>query len=401
MPRPVTSLGDSHNFGRRVTRGANVVKKPRPLLWEWLFLSKQSPLRAALRRAALAGELGEGAFEFLPSLRFKNFDRATGGEVQRIALAPLEKSQTRRRELACVMGRALALFSFLGLSDLHWENLALGVDAGGRLIFGPLDVEMILADLALPTETKLLPDADPEYAELCRHAAGARRALAHLGKPIAPADLVAMAAEYARALIGLEAQATELARVFGDLPAFERTPIRVCLRSTGDYLAALERPLSPPLLDAEREQLLRGDIPYFFRLYGRPGIHYYSEPTLQEIRRLPLRGDVPRLEPLLSIERGLRSPKRETLRNEGLMTVLGAFDHPSFSGTHTSGSFSVTFKPRRLVVEFGDGEQIVAHRNLVSVVGSVYLDCRCGEVRSVLVPETTRCRPSAGTRPQR
>ncbi len=84
----------------------------------------------------------------------------------------------------------MALFSWLGVSDLHWENLVLGSPPGDpeRMIFAPLDVEMILADLSMPTETKLLPDADPEYAEICRHAAGVRRVLLYLGKPLAAAD---------------------------------------------------------------------------------------------------------------------------------------------------------------------------------------------------------------------
>ena len=45
-------LGDSHNFGRRVSRHDGRVKKPRTLLWEWLLLSTESPLRQLLARAA-------------------------------------------------------------------------------------------------------------------------------------------------------------------------------------------------------------------------------------------------------------------------------------------------------------------------------------------------------------
>ncbi len=45
-------------------------------------------------------------------------------------------------------------------------------------------------------------------------------------------------------------------------------------------MRALSVPLWPPLLDAEAEQLARGDIPYFFRLYGRRGIFYYQNRAL-------------------------------------------------------------------------------------------------------------------------
>jgi hypothetical protein len=296
------------------------------------------------------------------------------------------------------VGRALALFTWLGVSDLHWENLVLGADARGRLVFGPLDVEMILADLALPTETKLLPDPDPEYAVLCQHASGVRRVLPYLGKPVQPADLLAMIGAYRRTVALLERHAREVADVFASLPALRSTPIRVCLRSTGDYVHALHpdrypraEPLWPPLLDAEIEQLERGDIPYFFRLYGRRGIHYFGDEALTEIRTLPLQGDVPQLDPILSVSRGLRSPSRKTLRDEGPFTLLGAFDHPSFSGTHSSPELEVTFGARALVLRFPDGEELHARRNLRAFVSSVYLPCRCGEVRTVFVPPVTVC----------
>jgi len=177
MARARNQLGDSHNFGRRVTRHAGRIVKPRPLLWEWLVLSATSPLRRLLAAIGREGHAGRDLFSFLPSLRF--FSSGEGGEVECIQLQPLKRASTpaERRELARIVGRSLALWSWLGLQDLHWENLVLGHDARRRVVFTPLDVEMILADLSLPTETKLLPDADPEYAAICRHACGIRRVL--------------------------------------------------------------------------------------------------------------------------------------------------------------------------------------------------------------------------------
>src|SRR5262249_34934090 len=150
-------------------------------------------------------------------------------------------------------------------------------------------------------------------------------------------------------------------------------------------------PVWPPLLDAEAEQLARGDIPYFFRLYGRPGIHYFTEPSLLATGRLPLRGDVPKLAPLLAAARGRRSPSRRTLREEGLFTLLGAFDHPSLQGRWTADGLSVAFATRSLTVTLPDGEELVVDRDLSAFVGSVYLPCTCGEVRTVFVPPVTTC----------
>jgi hypothetical protein len=386
-------LGDAHNFGRRVRLDGDHVVKPRTLLWEWLLLSGRSPLRRRLDALAEREGLGRDAFGFLPDLRFSSPHAREGGAVERVDLAPLSaRSAKSKRDLAALVGRALALFSWLGLSDLHWENLVLGVDARGRAVFAPLDVEMILADLSLPTETKLLPDADPEVADICQHASGVRRVLPWLGKPVPAEHLVAMASAYRGTLQLLDRHAPAIAEVFTALPALRETPIRVLLRGTDAYVRAASTPPWPPLLDAEAEQLDRGDIPYFFRFYGRPGIHYYADEALTRFERLPTRGDVPRLDPLLRVSRQLRSPGRRKLREDGLFTLLGAFDHRALRGRHAGDGLAVTFTARTLTVTLDDGEQLQARRRMSAFVGSVYLPCRCGEVRTVFVPPTTRCR---------
>jgi hypothetical protein len=389
-------LGDSHNFGRRVSLSAGRVRKPRALLWEWLLLSGDSPFRRLLSDVAERDGLGRDAFDFLPKLKFFRMSQPFGGEVERVRLRPLPRlGDDRRRSLARIVGRSLALFSWLGVSDLHWENLVLGMSDRGRVVFSPLDIEMILADLSLPTETKLLPDADPEYAAICRHASGVRRVLPYLGKPIGAADLLAMAGSYRSTLLFLDRHARMLADVFARLPGLRETPIRICLRGTDDYVRARSEPVWPPLLDAEAEQMARGDIPYFFRLYGKAGIYYYGDRSLTQLERIPTRGDVPRLDPILSVSRGLRSPKRAKLRDEGLFMLLGAFDAPSLLGKHEDEQMEVTFRARTIVVKLPAGEELHSRRNLSAFVGSVYLPCRCGEVRSVFVPQVTVCDPRA------
>lgn len=405
MSRPRTSAprapaGDSHNFGRHVTIVGDEVHKPRTLLWEWLLLGEKSPLVALLRTLA-EEDLGDrDAFGFLPELRFSSQGARQGGTVEKLVLEPLGRlSGSQKRELAIVVGRAVALFAWLGLSDLHWENLALGLDPHSeqrRLIFAPLDVEIVFDDLALPTATKLLPEADPEYGAVNRHACGVRRVLPFLGKPVDVADLIAMVDAYHGMLGLLERHGERIGEVLTQVPGLREAPIRVLLRGTGDYVRARSQPVWPPLLAAEAAQLGRGDIPYFFRLYGRAGLHYFVEPTLERLGRLPLRGDVPQLAPLLRLSHGLRSPSRASLREEGLFALLGAFDHPSFTGTHTHGELTATFSARRITLTIGSThDELVSKRDLRAHVGSVYLPCECGEVQSALVPAVTVCKPRA------
>ena len=397
MARQQFHLGDSHNFGRRVSLRGDRVSKPRTLLWEWLMLAAESPLRQLLASVAERDELGREAFGFLPDLKFFQSPEALVGEVQRVELEPLNTlGSDGKRALAQIVGRSIALWSWFGVSDLHWENLALGVDGRGQMVFTPLDIEMILADLSLPTETKLLPDADPEYAEICRHACGVRRVLPYLGKPVEAADLVAMAGAYRSTLAFLDRHAREIADLFSRLPGMRETPIRVLLRGTDQYVRADEQAVWPPWLDAEREQMARGDIPYFFRLYGRPGIHYFGNEELTRIKTLPLKGDVPQLDPILQLSRGLRSPGRTSLREKGLFALLAAFDHSSLSGPHRDEELEVRFGARSFVVKLPTGDEMHTTRNLRAFVGSVYLPCRCGEVRSVFVPQVTVCEPARG-----
>jgi len=388
-------LGDAHNFGRRVSEREGFIVKPRPVFWEFLFLSAESPLRQFLASRLQADGLPALTFGFLPDLKFTNPRAREGGEVQRIALEPLPTLlPEQKRELASIVGRSLALWSWFGVADMHWENIVLGMDGAGKWVLAPVDIEMVLADLSLPTETKLLPDADPEVAEICRHAAGVRRVLPFLGKPVDPVDLLAMTSAYFGTLVFLDRHARDIAKVFADLPELQEMPIRICLRGTDEYVNADHASLWPPLMDAEKEQLARGDIPYFFRLYDKPGIHWYGNRDLTEIKTLPTEGDVPQLDPILQVSRGFRAPSRKTLREEGLLTVIGAFDHKSFKGLHTFGGLEITFHKRTLLVKLPDGEEIEAHRNLSEFVGNVYLPCRCGEVLSVFVPKVTVCERS-------
>lgn len=412
MTPQIRELGDSHNFGRRVSAQDGRIHKPRTVFWEWLLLSAESPLRKQLDCIAKA-DSGRVGFDFLPNLHVerssakeigssdadeKGVRRQTPtgplgkeGVVDHVSLQPLRiRGAEDRRRLAEAAGRAIALFSWLGLGDLHWENLALGSSPKSPIQLVPLDIELMLDDHALPTHTRLLPEADPDYAALYQHACGIRRILPFLGKPVAVPDLVAMVAAYHRTLASLDQHSEAIAKAILTLPDLPEAPLRVCLRSTGDYLRR-DGKMHPPLLAAEKEQLDRGDIPYFFRLYGRPGIHYFADAALTTCHRIPARGDVPQLAPLLSLAKGLRSANRRTLREQGLFCLLAAFDHPTFSGEHAHGDIHVRFAARRLVVRIDGEDELDTRRDLHDFVSSVYQPCRCGEVASPLVPKVTRC----------
>src|SRR5258706_11505261 len=89
VAKPVgTELGDSHNFGRRVTlRGGRVVK-PRSFLWEWLVLSAENPLRRLLPQSADRYLLVPGGLWLLPTLSFFQARSGGGGEEEQGEILP-------------------------------------------------------------------------------------------------------------------------------------------------------------------------------------------------------------------------------------------------------------------------------------------------------------------------
>src|SRR4051812_14846665 len=114
------ALGDSHNFGRRVLLKGDRVLKPRTVFWEWLGVAAESPLRRLLAEAANQDGLGADGFGFLPTLKFYATKTPDTGAVQRVQLQPLRgRSGAMRRALSVIVGRSLALWSWLGVADLH------------------------------------------------------------------------------------------------------------------------------------------------------------------------------------------------------------------------------------------------------------------------------------------
>jgi len=75
----IESIGDSHNFGKFVdSRSGTWVHKPRNIFWEWMLLSKESPLRSG-------SDAVSDAFASLPCLGFSNVtDTFDSGSVEKV-----------------------------------------------------------------------------------------------------------------------------------------------------------------------------------------------------------------------------------------------------------------------------------------------------------------------------
>ncbi|MGK5082406.1 hypothetical protein WDW37_03795 [Bdellovibrionota bacterium FG-1] len=148
-------LGDPHNFGRRVRElDDGTLEKPRTIGWEWLFLSKESPLRIFLSDVFSRNSTG-CPFDLFEDVEFFSSDPGLAqGRVERIHWDP---GRFELSSLVCQqVGSVIALISWFGIGDIHAQNMALGTSKSGGPICMPLDIECIFDDYQLPSQTFLL-----------------------------------------------------------------------------------------------------------------------------------------------------------------------------------------------------------------------------------------------------
>lgn len=258
-------LGDAHNFGQfvRLTPGG-LLEKPRSTLWEWLLTGEDSPLRACLNRKAALQNVAS-PFDSIPVIHFQR-------RSERHALIePLSWRPFKPGDLAALTapdwasaGSAIALFFWLGISDLHYQNVAFGWSSRCRLLLCPLDVETIFEDLTFLGQTNLVPLA--RGGTTLRHnglqVAASRVELDHVA---------ALLHGFLESTELLAAIHSELASVILSIPGVESAPIRILLRKSQDYLRR-----DRDFYREERIQLRRGDVPYFYKTLSDPRPRYYS-----------------------------------------------------------------------------------------------------------------------------
>lgn len=372
-------LGDMHNFRRAVIARDELIVKFRPCVWEDLLLNFNSSLRKHLR--AINRKNPRLRTDFLPDLTaIKKSEFEFHITNIRRRLKPLGSlTHNQKNELALVAGRLFAVSHFFGLTDLHAANLALGLDKSDRIVFGPVDIEIVLEKLAVPLRCLLLPMGGKHGIST----AGFTRVLDKLGRRIEPSLLL-------RLLIGYWEQWEVLwinqRRMFGELRKAlgkRKVPIRYLLRPTRDY-----RTGRGPRLPEEIVQIARGDIPYFFRYFDRPvELYYYISEDLKQIRRVKLndslREDL-RTVPLIPLMKGWTKKEFLTTRAYGLALTIAAFDKASWRGRYEYDGYVLLFDRTHFNL-LKDDFLMLAHPRRHPAVKSIYRS-RGRRVGGVLTP---------------
>jgi hypothetical protein len=321
---PNTKCGNFHNGRASVVRCEdNFYLKPRCVLWEFLLLSKASPLLSFLLSEA---NFASAALQLLQCTTVKKINSLSPLGAGKV-LALLEPSQLERpltNDEASLLGSLIGLVSWLGLTDLHSENVIVGIKPDGFLTCTPIDIESAFNDLLLPSQTGLLPSKDIPHNR-CGLSSVIEQVKACAG--IRQAFLVGIA--YFQTIEELFKLEKKLEQVH--LGFEENFPSRVFFSPTTQYVNFLKTGVFQPklgnrnLLPEEIIQLNRGDIPYFYRYLfstSKNGIYFLNSAQEELIlkSKLPVNLTVPLS--FGSMGKGLMRSNGQMLAKGGVCQIL-------------------------------------------------------------------------------
>lgn len=269
-------VGDPHHFGQRVQclkrKDCDVFCKPRSVKIEGLFLSEDTPLK-------FLKESGFPCFGKVESIS------SWHGHSNSYLQHKVENINGTSQSYSFNSGRLLALCLLYGITDLHFENILI-CQKDGQYIPQPVDIESLFWKCKSGIETLLYPSSLISE-DRCGFAANLRKL-----DMIDPIVLIDSFLYHAK--LYQKSYADDLADLFLKLKDVAN---RVILRPTRVYRDILNRisdiELSQnviptvikelpeikdnPLIKEEWQQLLRGDIPYFFYEIGNSQLLYHHK----------------------------------------------------------------------------------------------------------------------------
>jgi len=268
------TLGDTHNFGRKVVfgeyQGIQAVFKPRTTYWEAFFFSEKGILQCF--------ETTNLWKDIQPLLQIEELGKNDGFEVVR-RLFPIEnnlindQASNLWRQYACLS----AVCCLFGITDILSENLivtekglcAIDIESVFHITNNAFDTGVLVGRNSLPF--------------MCGLAAMPR------------------VSNWKDVLLTFEKfflTATEKQKCLNDyiqdhFEEMKQQAIRTLIRNTFHYATGKDDlSLIDPdqtkldLLPEEKIQLKRGDIPYFFKKIGTEGLYCYTTKDLKNIEKV-------------------------------------------------------------------------------------------------------------------
>ncbi len=236
------------------------ILKPRPIFWEWLFLAGESPLRQ------YCSNLSDDPFTYFPILKFPEPHSIREFSENKQEYFEDGNLETVSGVISEALGRLLGIIHFFGLSDLHFENLKIGVKDEDCYFF-PVDIETAFDPLNLISQSYFLKSVSNDNSVV---GVSSIKSLDF--------NVAETVNTYLETQSTLSVSAKELNTLIRDLNP-KSIPVRRILRDTKTYYKALENPRASKtnFHICELEQLERGDIPYFYSYLDKPQLFYRSE----------------------------------------------------------------------------------------------------------------------------
>lgn len=176
------------------------------------------------------------------------------------------------------IGGVIAICAFLGFSDLHRENIFWGINKKTQdFVFGPIDIECVLEDYHLLSQTRLIPTYDIELIDC-----GLSVFKAYLYEYSIDHFIPHIIEGFILTIFSLKKNEGEIIKALENMER-NSSPIksRVLLKATRQYYKYLRSIdlQNDDILSSELEQLKRGDIPYFFRCLNQnlEKIYYFDK----------------------------------------------------------------------------------------------------------------------------
>lgn len=304
-------FGDTHNFGLRTIVKSNWVEKFRPIYWEWLFLSSDSPLRDFCRSEFKEND----PFRSFSTLKFLT-------QVQ--DMARFQKHLVQRQKLNKVtdlnhhnffdLGASIGACSFFGLTDLHDENFVIGFDGNHKFIASPIDIEIVFEKIDCLSQTHLISSSTVE-----------KSVVSIFQNQIFPEKAISTIIEgFISSWDRLQSTAKEIFLLFQKLN-MQNVPIRLVIKETEIYHQCLiGNQKMDSFFDEEICQLKRKDFPYFWTYLNTENSFFFKnqdEPTMinnAEITSLLSSGNRFSFESLLS--------DRSTFKKIAILQIARALD---------------------------------------------------------------------------
>jgi len=247
-------LSDPHRFNKIVQYDEEngLFLKPRSVKVENLFLSNQvqgNPIRDFL------------GYNF----NYKVLELSHwSGSCQEVKASTNSELKTSLESIS----NLLALSTFLGITDLHSENIKL-LEINKQLILVPIDIETILFKCESAIDTALIP------SKIATEKFGFKQFNSNLLLNVSPLEFIDHFYERSIFLIKTIKKFWRFL-----IENISNMPIRIIIKPTLEYYSELSgHKTLNSFFSEENFQLQNNDIPYFFTYLGDNNIYYFDTPN--------------------------------------------------------------------------------------------------------------------------